>query len=524
MLLSAALVLALPGSAAAFGPLSGFGTFGEGPAGEIDGMRGIAIGPDGAAYVSDLGNFRIDVFAPDGAFLRAFGKGVNPMGGDVCTFATGCQEGLDEEGAGSMDDPRGVDFGPEGNLFVADEDNNRVDVFSPTGAFIRAFGKNVNPSGGDVCTTVCKAGAAESAAGALNEPKGLAVDVSGNVFVSDYSNQRIAVFTTAGAFLRAFGKGVKPGGGDVCTTLCQGGLAGGEAGMMRLALDIAVGSSGQILVADSANHRIDVFTPGGTFVRAFGKSVKPGGGDVCTPLTGCQEGTEGAAAGTLKEPSGVRADATGNLYVAESANNRVSKFTIEGSFIHAFGEGVDTGAAAFEICTAASGCQQGVAEGTIEGSTPEPHGLAIDCRGALYVTEELANFARVERFGEPGTPAPPCVEPSQGESIKVSLVRVPSNRFRFAGLIRNRRNGSAVLFVRVPEPGRLILKGRGVRRLSRGAPRAMRVRLPIKPKVRLRHFLKRHGKGRIRVEVTFKPVGGTPFTREKAILLRRKRS
>jgi hypothetical protein len=106
----------------------------------------------------------------------------------------------------------------------------------------------------------------------------------------------------------------------------------------------------------------------------------------------------------------------------------------------------------------------------------------------------------------------------------VSLIPVPSNRIRFAGLVKNRRNGSAVLFVRVPGPGRVILKGRGVRRLARSTRRAMRVRLPIKPKVRLRHFLKRHGKGRIRVEVTFRPVGGEPRSIEKVIVLRRKRS
>jgi DNA-binding beta-propeller fold protein YncE len=524
VLLSAALVLALPGSAVALGPLSSFGTFGEGGAGQIEKMRGVAIGADGSAYVADNGNFRIDVFAPDGTFLRAFGKDVNPGGGEVCTTATGCQMGLDGEGAGAMNGPHGVAFGPEGNLFVSDRKNNRIDVFAPDGTFLRAFGREVNPVGGNVCTTVCQAGAAGASAGALNEPRGLDVDASGSVFVSDYANQRIAVFTAAGTFLRAFGKGVKPGGGDVCTILCQPGLAGGDAGMMRLALDVAVGPGGQIVVADSANDRIDVFTSAGTFVRAFGKGVKPGGGDVCTIATGCKEGTEGTAAGTLKEPTGVRADATGNLYVTESSNSRVSKFTLDGTFIHAFGEGVDTGAAAFEICTVTSGCQAGVLGGKIAGATPEPHGLAVDCRGALYVTEELADFARVERFGEPGTPLSPCAELSaEGEPVKVSLVRVPSNGFRFAGLIRNRRNGSAVLFVRVPGPGKVILKGRGVRRLSRSALRATRVRLPIRPKVRLRQFLKRHGKGRIRVEVTFKPIGGTPFTREKPIVLKRKR-
>lgn len=96
-------------------------------------------------------------------------------------------------------------------------------------------------------------------------------------------------------------------------------------------------------------------------------------------------------------------------------------------------------------------------------------------------------------------------------------------KIRFSGLKLNRRNGSAVLFVRVAGPGRVILKGRGVRRLSRGAPRAKVVRLPVKPKVRLKRFVKRHGKGRIRVEVTFRPVGGEPRTIEKPIVLRRRR-
>lgn len=93
---------------------------------------------------------------------------------------------------------------------------------------------------------------------------------------------------------------------------------------------------------------------------------------------------------------------------------------------------------------------------------------------------------------------------------------------RFARLVR-KRNGYAVLYVRVFAPGRLVLKGRGVRRLARGAPRAMVVRLPVKPKVRLRHWLKRRGKGRIRVEVAFKSTSGIPHTLEKVIVLRRKR-
>lgn len=112
-------------------------------------------------------------------------------------------------------------------------------------------------------------------------------------------------------------------------------------------------------------------------------------------------------------------------------------------------------------------------------------------------------------------------EPVYEEAPVYSPAPAPA-KIRFDGLRLNRRNGSAVLFVRVFEPGRVILHGRGVRRLARGAPGAMRVRLPVKPKVRLRHYLKQHGKGRIRVEVTFKPLGGVPRTLEKPIVLKRR--
>jgi DNA-binding beta-propeller fold protein YncE len=506
----------------AFGPLSSFGTFGAGAAGEIEGMRGVAIAADGSAYVSDVGNFRIDVFAPNGTFVRAFGKDVNPGGGDVCT--TSCQEGLDGEGAGAMNEPQGVAFGPEGNLFVADKANNRIDVFSTDGTFVRAFGKDVNTGGGDVCTTECQPGDSTGVAGAMDRPTGIAADGSA-LYVSDYGNGRIDVFSPGGTFIRAFGKDVNPGGGDVCTTACKGAEVGGSAGMMRLPRAVAVGPGNQIMVADTENQRIDIFSTDGTFIRAFGKDVKPGGGNICTAATGCVEGTIGAAAGALAYPSGVTADAAGNLYVAELNNNRVSEFTVGGSFVRAFGEGVDNGAAAFQICTAASGCQGGVVGGTIAGATPEPNGLAVDCRGALFVTEELADFARVERFGEPGTALPPCIGAAGASPISVPLIPISkvSNRIRFNGLKLNRRSGTAVLFVRVPGPGRLILHGRGVRRLARSASRAKRVRLPVKPKIPLKRFLKRHGKGRIRVEVTFRPTGGEPRTLEKAIVLRRKR-
>lgn len=93
----------------------------------------------------------------------------------------------------------------------------------------------------------------------------------------------------------------------------------------------------------------------------------------------------------------------------------------------------------------------------------------------------------------------------------------------FAGLKRNRSNGRAVLFVRVSGPGKLFVWGRGVRRFKRYAPRAGRVRLLVLPKVRLKRYLKRRGRGRIRVDVGFEPLSGEPSTFERPVLLKRKR-
>jgi len=511
--------MVFPGSALGFGPLSSVGVFGAGAAGEIERPRGVAVAADGASYVVDSGNFRVDVFAADGSFLRAFGKDVNPGGGDVCTASSGCQIGLDEDAAGAMDDPHGVAIGPEGNVFVADRTNNRIDVFSPGGAFLRAFGKEVNPGGGDVCTAVCQGGDGLAVAGDMSEPRGIAIDSSGALFVADYGNERIDVFSVDGAFIRAFGKSVNAGSGDpdVCTTACKAGVAGGAAGEMRLHLDVAVAPGDQIVVANSANNRIDVFSSGGAFIRAFGKEVNSGLGNpnVCTTASGCQEGAMGAGAGELFNPSGVRVGPAGTVYVAEF-NDRVSEFTLDGAFVRAFGAGVVDGAAAFQICTLASGCQKGL-ETTVSGATPDPFGLAFDCRGALYVTEDAGGFARVERFGEPGTALPPCTE-----AAPISSAATPSNRFTFGKLKLNRKKGTASLFVKVPGPGQLVLKGKGIRKVKRVAKKAGNVKLPVKPIGKVKRKLLKSGKAKVKAKVTFTPNGCVPRTLAKQLTLRKR--
>src|SRR5207244_8242531 len=119
---------------------------------------------------------------------------------------------------------------------------------------------------------------------------------------------------------------------------------------------VAVTATGDVYVADTGNHRIDEFTQSGSFVRAFGKEVNGGdGSDVCT--TSCQGhgGSAGSGAGEMWNPYGVAVGPTGDVYVADSSNNRIDEFTQSGGFVRAFGKGV--GAGEPFNCTATTGCE-----------------------------------------------------------------------------------------------------------------------------------------------------------------------
>ena len=106
------------------------------------------------------------------------------------------------------------------------------------------------------------------------------------------------------------------------------------------------------------------------------------------------------------------------------------------------------------------------------------------------------------------------VEPVAGAPVQL----------RFAGLKRNRSNGRAVLFVRVSEPGRLFVWGRGALPFRRATGRAGRVRLLVRPRIPLKRYLKRRGKGRIRINVAFEPFSGAiGKTFERPVLLKRKK-
>jgi hypothetical protein len=118
-----------------------------------------------------------------------------------------------------------------------------------------------------------------------------------------------------------------------------------------------------------------------------------------------------------------------------------------------------------------------------------------------------------------------AVEGPSYEEVPPAYVPPParSPRLHFSGFRRNLRSGTAIVFVSVPGAGRVILHGRGIRRIARFVGQPRRLRLVVRPKVRLMHYLKRHRKGRIRAAVTFRPGDGSvPQTIERPIALKRR--
>jgi hypothetical protein len=197
-----------------------------------------------------------------------------------------------------------------------DQSNNRVNEFMPDGTFVKAWGYNVDPSGGsgnlEVCTTAtgCQNGVGGSGPGQLAGDTDVRIDSAGNVVVADTNNGRINKYTTSGDFLSSFG------------------TSGTGAGQLGDPTAIAEDSSGDLYLTEQANARVSEFTADGAFIRAFGEGVIDGSPafQVCTTATGCQIGGTGTTLGVLDQPEGVLVDCRGAVYASDSNGNRVERF------------------------------------------------------------------------------------------------------------------------------------------------------------------------------------------------------
>jgi YD repeat-containing protein len=292
---------------------------------------GVTIAKNGNVLVLDTGGEHVEEFSPSGEFL--------------VKFATS------GKASGNVKGPTAIAVDTKGNVWIADTKNDRVDEFNEKHEFVQAFGFGVSAGEAklEACTTTCKAGVAGAGAGQLDEPEGIVVTSSGDVYVSDTSNNRIEEFTEKGEFIDAVGFGVSNGKAELetCTSGCKAGIAGNGHGQMDEPTGLAVSpTSGSLWVAEKANSRVQELNAKNEYALSFG--------------------TKGAGAGQLDEPTDVAIDSAGAVWVVDTGNSRVQKFSSSGAFMSSIGS-----------------------KGTASGQFEEPRGIAFAASGSAYVVDAL---------------------------------------------------------------------------------------------------------------------------------------
>jgi YD repeat-containing protein len=304
------------------------------------------------AFSSQVG--KGDFAYPEDAAVDARGDVwvTNGYGNNIEEFASSGTRigayGTEGSGSGEVEEPTGVAVNQStGNVYVADYHNSRVEEWNEKGEFVRGFGWGVSNGEAKLqtCTTGCRIGIAGSGTGQLKSSSGVAVDSSGNVWVTDGGNNRVQEFNEKGEFVRTFGWGVSNGEAklEVCTSGCLAGTAGSGAGQFSAPTGIVV-SGGHVYVADSNNGRVEELSPEGSYVAQFG--------------------TKGPGSGQLSYPGGMGVDSSGDVYVADARNNRIEEFSSSGTYITQFGS-----------------------LGTGNNEFKEPEGVAVDASGNAYVAD-----------------------------------------------------------------------------------------------------------------------------------------
>ncbi len=270
-------------------------------------------------------------------------------------------------GNGQFARPGGIARDHEGNLWVADTENNRVEEFSSAGTFVRQFGTIGTENG------------------QLKGPRGIAIDSTGHVWVADTGNNRVEEFSATGTYMTkmgALGTGQEQFKGPTAIAFApeiygnmyvvdsgnnrvqewsvgkeigEFGTSGTGNGQFSKPEGITVDSSGNLWVVDTGNNRVEKFSSARAYISSFG--------------------SVGSGNGQLSKPEGITIDPEGNVYVADSGNGRIQEFSSSGTYLFKFSSSGPTEKA--------------------------PAGLALDSSQNLYVVDTAGN--RVQEWVPAGS-------------------------------------------------------------------------------------------------------------------------
>ena len=257
-----------------------------------------------------------------------------------------------------LNSPFGIAVDPvTGNVFFADSANHCVrKITAATGIITTIAGNGSAAFSGDN---------AASTAARLSSPVGVALDASGNIYISDLGNGRIRKITAAtGIITTVAGTGGTTFGGD-------GGLATAATAKINKPYAVAFDAAGNFYIADYGNHRIRKVTISTGIISTFAGNGTGGFLGDATPATTAR----------INFPEGLAFDASGNLYIADYGNNRVRMVNTAGIISTAAGNG-----------TSVYGGDGSAATAT---GLDKPIGIAFDAAGNYYVTDRANNSVRM---------------------------------------------------------------------------------------------------------------------------------
>ncbi|CAF1501792.1 unnamed protein product [Adineta ricciae] len=232
---------------------------------------GVYVDSAGNVYVADYNNNRIQKWAP---------------GATSGITVAGSSTGLSGVTPALLSGPNIIYVDSAGNVYVADYINNRIQKWAPGAT------SGITVAGSST-------GSAGSTAALLSSPNGVYVDSAGNVYVADSGNNRIQKWAPGAT------SGITVAGSST-------GSAGSTPALLSGPFGVYVDSAGNVYAADSNNNRIQKWAPGAT----SGITV-----------AGSSTGSSNVTAGLLNYPAAVYVNSAGNVYVADTNNNRIQKCT-----------------------------------------------------------------------------------------------------------------------------------------------------------------------------------------------------
>lgn len=300
--------------------LLSFGSEGDGR-GQFDRPMGIAVDESEQLFIADSRNKRVAVFKVSGnqnqslatikslppvidfdSSLRSTetivdlnfvdGQGLYTLsdgrGSILLNGPSGKIYGLSGKKPGEFKSPAALDVSVEGQVFVVDSENDRLQVLHPDGTPFYHFGKSGVKTG------------------QFSSPQGVAINSKGSIYVSDTENNRVQIFNRDGIFLSSFGVKSRDESEE-----------GVQRGNFKRPKSLAIDSKDRLFVLDYDNHRIQIFDEHGVFLNELGEK-----GD------GMQQ---------FDRPIDIAIDENDYLYVADQGNNRIQIFDSTGKFVIAFG-------------------------------------------------------------------------------------------------------------------------------------------------------------------------------------------